>query len=603
MKIAITTDAIYPFTLGGSEIRNYEVAKRLVKKGHEVHIYGAKLWKGKNIIKKDGVTIHGVSNYERLYKKNGKRSSLDPILLALKLYRELSKENFDIIDNLSFTFFNCFSTKLYSMKTKTPLILTWQQFFGDYLKGYFGKLNGNIASTLESYSINLTNNHIAVSNFVKNELIDREVDPDNIKVIYNGTDINLINKIPKQKKIYDLIFVGRLNYQKNIKLLIKSMKLVKQKFPDIKLAIIGDGEDYNKISKLSNKLNLNDNVFFLGKMVDRTQIYKIMKSSKIFVLPSILEGFPLTIIEANACGLPVITTKTKHNNNTEYIEDNINGLNVNSNLIDFSNAIIKLLNNKNLRENMSIHSVNISKDFDWDIITDQQEKYYSNILSKIKYNYNDIRDIPKVIENPKSFFLDQLKIWREEESKDSIYGLNWGDPDKVQMLIDFRERFITPYINPKSVALEIGPGGGRWTRYLLGFKKLYVIDHYQEILDELKKNYNKKNMTFIKNNKTDFPGVPEKSIDYLFTYACFVHLEVETIDKYLKNIKKIVNRNSKICIQYSDNDKELGRNESFTKNNPRIMRKLVLDNGYEIIEEETKLLGHSSVILFKLKNQ
>ena len=53
MKIAITTDAIYPFTLGGSEIRNHEVAKRLVKKGHEVHIYGAKLWKGKNIIKKD----------------------------------------------------------------------------------------------------------------------------------------------------------------------------------------------------------------------------------------------------------------------------------------------------------------------------------------------------------------------------------------------------------------------------------------------------------------------------------------------------------------------------------------------------------------------
>ena len=50
MKIAITTDAIYPFTMGGSEIRNHEIAKRLIKKGHEVHIYGAKFWKGKNKI-------------------------------------------------------------------------------------------------------------------------------------------------------------------------------------------------------------------------------------------------------------------------------------------------------------------------------------------------------------------------------------------------------------------------------------------------------------------------------------------------------------------------------------------------------------------------
>ena len=61
MKIAMTTDVIYPFTVGGSEIRNHEILKRLAKNGHEVHIYGAKLWRGKDIIKLDGISIHGVS--------------------------------------------------------------------------------------------------------------------------------------------------------------------------------------------------------------------------------------------------------------------------------------------------------------------------------------------------------------------------------------------------------------------------------------------------------------------------------------------------------------------------------------------------------------
>ena len=49
MKIAIIFDMIYPFNIGGIEIRNHEFAKRLVKAGHEVHLFGVKLWKGQSI--------------------------------------------------------------------------------------------------------------------------------------------------------------------------------------------------------------------------------------------------------------------------------------------------------------------------------------------------------------------------------------------------------------------------------------------------------------------------------------------------------------------------------------------------------------------------
>jgi glycosyltransferase involved in cell wall biosynthesis len=381
MKIAITTDAIWPYTIGGSELRNQEIGKRLVKKGHEVHIYGAKLWEGPDIIKQEGVIIHGVCYFnEGLYKHNGKRSSLDPLKLSIKLYHKISKEKFDIVNNLSFTFFNCFATKLYTIKTKTPLVLTWQQFFGDYLLGYFGKVNGNIARTLEFISTKLTKNHIAVSHFVKKELTKRNVNPKNIKVIYNGADVKSIKKIPNQKKIYDLVFVGRLNYQKNISLLIKSIKEVKKIYPTISLALIGGGEDKEKLINLTNELGLEKNIKFFGKINDRTKLYKLIKSSEIFTLPSVLEGFPLTIIEANACGLPAISTKTKHNNTTEHLNEC--GISTNPNSKDFSKAIIKLLKDKKLREKYAKISGKKSDEFDWDKITDQEEKYYLKILKK-----------------------------------------------------------------------------------------------------------------------------------------------------------------------------------------------------------------------------
>ena len=69
MKIAYTTNVIYPFTIGGSEIRNHEVAKRLVKKGHEVHVYGAKFWEGNKNIEIDGIKIHGLYKYSELYNE------------------------------------------------------------------------------------------------------------------------------------------------------------------------------------------------------------------------------------------------------------------------------------------------------------------------------------------------------------------------------------------------------------------------------------------------------------------------------------------------------------------------------------------------------
>lgn len=192
-----------------------------------------------------------------------------------------------------------------------------------------------------------------------------------------------------------------------------------------------------------------------------------------------------------------------------------------------------------------------------------------------------------------------LRAIRKEISSKNIYGLEWGNPDKVEPLKFIRDRYVFPYVNSKHNAVEIGPGGGRWTRYLLGFRKIYVVDYHTELLEELRKNFNEPNMTFIKNNGTDFPNIEKRTIDYLFSFGTFVHLDVDLIEAYLKNIKSIVKPNATIVIHYSDKTKIIAQvKQSFSDNTPVKMRQMVLSSGYKILEEDLTTMWHSSIVRF-----
>src|SRR5438309_10375504 len=166
---------------------------------------------------------------------------------------------------------------------------------------------------------------------------------------------------------------------------------------------------------------------------------------------------------------------------------------------------------------------------------------------------------------------------RRELTSPNVYGLQWGDPDVVRPLRFIRDRYVLPYVSPEHTAVEIGPGGGRWTRYLLDFKKLYVVDYHAELLSELKKNFREPRMEFIKNNETDFPGIAERSIDYLFSFGTFVHLDAPIIEIYLANMKKILKPGANLITQYSDKTTLMAElNESFSESTPEKIRTMSL---------------------------
>lgn len=368
MKIAYVYDAVYPWVKGGAEKRTYEISKRLVERGHEVHWFGLKWWDGEKDIVKDGIYLHGIGEWGDLYV-GGRRSIPEGIYFGLKTLTGL-RGNFDVIDCQEFPYFPCFSAKVHSLVKRSNFIITWHEVWGDYWYEYLGK-KGFFGLAVEKLTSQLTATNVAVSDKTKRnlELIGVR---NEIKVIPNGIDFERIERIKSSKKESDIIFAGRLIKEKNIDVLIKAVKLVSEGMPDVKCIIIGEGPEKRNLEKLASDLGMENNIEFTGFLESYNHVISYMKSSKVFVLPSTREGFGIVALEANASGLPVVTVNHKRNAACDFIK-NGNGLICELSEKDIAKKIFVALDWK---KDMESKCVENARQYDWDGIVDLTENIY-----------------------------------------------------------------------------------------------------------------------------------------------------------------------------------------------------------------------------------
>ena len=154
---------------------------------------------------------------------------------------------------------------------------------------------------------------------------------------------------------------------------------LQQDFPRIQLLIVGDGQEKHKLQGLIKNLHLSKNVKLLGE-VKGPQLIKLYKSSHLFILPSIYEGQPLTLLEAWAAKLPVIVTKT---GDCQYLVKNgQNGFLINDSngLREITEAIKKAIKNKNLGK-LGQNGYNFVKaNFSWEKSADKTFKLYKDLI-------------------------------------------------------------------------------------------------------------------------------------------------------------------------------------------------------------------------------
>ncbi|AEG17950.1 glycosyltransferase family 4 protein [Methanobacterium paludis] len=379
MKIAFIYDSVYPWVKGGAENRVYQLAKRLVLRGHEVHWYGMGCWwtaENHEDIEFEGIHLHGVCKPIELYS-NGKRSIKEAIYFALKLFSPLMKERFDVVECQGFPFFPCFTAKIHAILGRSTLFITLHEVWGDYWYEYLGKL-GIFGKIVEKLTLYLTDRIITVSEKTNRDLQAIRLLDGN--VIPNGINLKEINFIKKSDKKSDVIFVGRLIKEKNVDLLVKAIDLVRKELPEIKCLIVGDGPERENLEKMVLDRNLSTNIEFTGFLGNHDDLISYMKSSKVFVLPSTREGFGIVVLEANACELPVVVVKHKMNAACDLINNGKNGFVVEPSDKDMAAKIIRGIKDK---EKMKPHCVDFASQYDWDDIVGLLEKHYEKSLNRL----------------------------------------------------------------------------------------------------------------------------------------------------------------------------------------------------------------------------
>lgn len=392
MRIAFVTFEYPPFIIGGAGVYALNVTHELAKLGHQIIVFvpdipGIKYEKDLENIVFNKVKINNKLPFNALqYWLN----------LPAEVKKEELHKKFDIIH------FNGISYWFLKKKiSKAPHVVTIHHLVIDTIQNNKTSIGSRIRNIrgetsffiplLEKRCIESADKIISVSDFTKNQIINTyKINSNKINVIYNGIDLNGYNfsqeEINETKKQLNLdgesiiLFVGRINDpRKGLTFLLHCFKQVLISF-NVKLVVIGKG-DQTEARNLSESLEISNNVLFTG-FVSETDLKKYYSLCDIYVCPSKLEGFGLTIIEAMAAGKPIVATKAGAI--PEILEDGVNGILVDSgDSLGLSNAISSLIKNKSLLIRIGERNAEYVKNkFNWsDCVKSVEKVYIESLLS------------------------------------------------------------------------------------------------------------------------------------------------------------------------------------------------------------------------------
>lgn len=394
-KILIITPDYPPNVFGGIGAHVFQLTK-ILKEKYEFIVFTVRLKKVEfqfpQIRKEKGITIVDFpTNYEKIVDKYPESSYTIPIIMGEVNYLiygfldELMKKNPDIcmIHN-HFYYFSCVAEIL--RESYNVPILTTHHFFEVWGNKY------NYLNKVKRYSITSSDVNIFVSEWLFNyvqENIDENMIP-NSKVIYNGVDDKCLTsdciQNVKESKVVKILYCGRLARKKGIHVLLKAISLLKSNktiSEELRVEIVGEGQEYNNLLTLVDELNLNDNVVFTGYL-EQSLVYEKMREADIMVIPSLEEPFGLVSVEAMASGAVVIASNA--GGLKEIIVHNENGLLFEPNdESDLAQKISLVWENEDLKDRLRSGGKLTAKKFDWVQIAKETSQIYDYMIKNINY--------------------------------------------------------------------------------------------------------------------------------------------------------------------------------------------------------------------------
>lgn len=334
---------------GGAEVYIHELAKRWVVAGHHVTVFCGNDGHAPRREVIDGVHVVRRGGFYLVY------------FWAFAYYLVRFRGRYDVI-------LDChngipFFTPMYA---KEPVIGVVHHIHQIVFKQYLPRPLAAFASWMEKDLMPWAyrrQRFITVSDSTRAEMAALGLGPAGISVVHNGVDFSQLTPGPKDPSPL-VLYLGRLAPYKSVDVLIRAFAGIKQRVPEAKLIIAGNGEDAGRLKRLAGKLDLREHIDFLGHVTDAQKI-ALFQRAWVFVNPSLMEGWGLTTIEANACGTPAVGANVAglrdsiQNPHTGYLVPH-------GDSGALAGRVEELLADRDLRERMSQSAVDWAHRFQWD---------------------------------------------------------------------------------------------------------------------------------------------------------------------------------------------------------------------------------------------
>ena len=366
--------------IGGAQVFVLNLATELKNHGYEVEVVAGDGKYLENEFNKRTISFHFLNSLKRDY------SIINSLYFIFDLWRLLKREKFDLIHlNSSNTLIG--SVAAYFIKSRPNIFFTFhglsfldKNYKVNYTYKYITRIYFRLLLKFVDNSVFVSNlNHLEAKKY---NLIKKG------NVIYNGLAEDKLNFLPAYnarkylsdicKREMDNSFilgsVGRLAYPKNYEFLINNFYKIKERIPNAKLIIIGDGPNITNYKKMILKNGLNDEIILLGELKDA---YQYLKAFDVFTLPSIYEGLSISLIEALFAELPILASNV--GGNTEVVKNHSSQLYELDNIEDYIKKLEMIIQSK---EEIVLHNAALKKEFSLEKMVKSYIDLYESFIVK-----------------------------------------------------------------------------------------------------------------------------------------------------------------------------------------------------------------------------
>jgi 1,2-diacylglycerol 3-alpha-glucosyltransferase len=381
MKIAIFSDTFPPQTNGVANVA-YQSAKNLSNRGHKVIVFtvAKKFFAGPINSRWDKFEVIALPSIPAMAYS----AERFHIPFSATYYR-LKKFNPDIIH--THTPFGAGWMAVRSAKMlKKNLVGTHHTFYDHYLKHvkmdyqWAKKLSWKLTVKYYNHCNLILSPTQSLADTLKDAGLKKPVDiiPNSIDTSFfkPAVDTKSKEKIKANFGINgkSLVYLGRVSYEKNIEQIVKAFGLTLKKMPNLKLMIIGDGPERENLEKLTEVLGIKNEVIFTGFLYGE-DLVAALQANDVFLTASKSENMPLSVIEAMAAGMPIVSVKEL--GLAEIVKEHVNGFFTKTDDPgDMAQKIINIISDQDVMKKFSEASRTLSLEYSKDNITDLLEKSY-----------------------------------------------------------------------------------------------------------------------------------------------------------------------------------------------------------------------------------